>query len=181
MKIAIVLLSILSAMLFTACLFLILIVISISGNSKNQGSAVTAPPVTEVPHDIQLGEVYSYINEIRAERGLSALAVDTRLEASACAKAHDMIARNYWAHEAPDGTEPWVFISNAGYNFSQAGENLAAGHMSSAATVEGWKNSPSHLDNIIGNFTHMGLCNVYGKLPAHGAGEENLTVNHFAR
>jgi hypothetical protein len=63
-----------------------------------------------------------------------------------------MIANDYWAHDAPDGTTPWFFVAQAGYDYLSAGENLAHGFATSDETVnsaDGWMNSPLHRANIM--------------------------------
>lgn len=81
--------------------------------------------------------------------GLAPLTLNSKLSAAAQSKANDMIARNYWSHNTPDGKEPWVFIEAANYEYQKAGENLAYGFSSSSDTVTGWMNSTSHRANIL--------------------------------
>ncbi len=88
-------------------------------------------------------------NQQRASRNLGALTINAQLTSAAQAKAGDMAARNYWSHNTPDGKEPWVFIQQAGYNYSKAAENLAYGFTSNADTITGWMNSQKHRDNLL--------------------------------
>ena len=60
-----------------------------------------------------------------------------------------MIAKNYWAHNAPDGASPWSFFKNVGYRYLYAGENLARDFGDSASVVNAWMNSPTHRDNLL--------------------------------
>ena len=64
-------------------------------------------PAIEIPKDITAEEVLAGVNAERVKAGLGALAVNQLLNQSACLKADDMIAKNYWAHTSPDGTQPW--------------------------------------------------------------------------
>jgi uncharacterized protein YkwD len=92
----------------------------------------------------------SATNTQRAQNGgLPALTLNSKLASAAQAKANDMVARNYWSHNTPDGQEPWVFMDAAGYEYQKAGENLAYGFATSADTVTGWMNSPGHRANIL--------------------------------
>lgn len=91
----------------------------------------------------------SATNEARAADGLSALKHNEALDKAAQAKAEDMAARDYWAHNTPDGKEPWVFVQNAGYKYYKAAENLAYGFDTSRTAVSGWMNSPSHRANVL--------------------------------
>lgn len=97
-------------------------------------------------------------NTERTSHGLPALATNTKLNQAAQAKANDMVARNYWSHNTPDGQEPWIFFASAGYDYQKAGENLAYGFSSSSAAVVGWMNSPGHRANILDSaFSEVGF------------------------
>lgn len=97
-------------------------------------------------------------NTQRASESLGALAVNSQLNQAAQAKAEDMAARNYWSHDTPDGSPPWTFISQAGYSYQAAGENLAYGFENNNATVVAWMNSPGHRANIMnGSYKEVGF------------------------
>jgi uncharacterized protein YkwD len=97
-------------------------------------------------------------NEERAASGSNALVLNDRLSQAAQAKATDMVTRDYWSHNTPEGNEPWVFIVNAGYEYRKAGENLAYGFRDSDATIHGWMNSPSHRANLLDtSFSEVGF------------------------
>jgi|SRR5687767_3718344 len=68
-----------------------------------------------------------------------------------------MVEYNYWAHTAPDGTEPWYFFDMAGYRYIHAGENLAYGFADSAEMIDAWMNSAGHRANILGDYKEMGF------------------------
>lgn len=97
-------------------------------------------------------------NQRRSDATVGSLSIDTKLTQAAQAKANDMATRNYWAHNTPEGTPPWTFITNAGYSYSRAGENLACGFNESTQVITGWYNSPSHRDNLLGaEYKHVGF------------------------
>ena len=107
---------------------------------------------------MSVNELLSATNSDRASNGVGALALNSQLDQAAQAKANDMVARNYWSHNTPDGQEPWVFIDNAGYKYQKAGENLAYGFLTSPDTVAGWMNSPPHKANMLDSaFTEVGF------------------------
>jgi len=91
----------------------------------------------------------SETNSRRAANGLGNLKINSKLNSAAQSKANHMIANDYWAHNAPDGTTPWYFIDNSGYLYTVAGENLAYGFDTSSGTVSGWMASPGHKANIL--------------------------------
>ena len=88
-------------------------------------------------------------NAIRTKNQEQTLVLNDSLSAAAQAKAADMVAKNYWSHNAPDGKTPWSFIQQSGYTYESAGENLAYGFSSSDAVLSGWMNSSEHRANIL--------------------------------
>lgn len=119
-------------------------------------------------------------NQARAQNSLGSLAINSQLTQAAQAKANDMVARNYWSHTTPDGKDPWVFITAAGYTFQTAGENLAYGFSTSGDTVTGWMNSPGHRANIL-NTTYREVGFGIANAPDYQSnGEETVVVAMYA-
>lgn len=118
-------------------------------------------------------ELIALTNNERVKAGLSPLAYNGRLASSAYAKAQDMLAKGYWAHNAPDGTTPWVFVQNSGYAYVTVGENLARDFSTDASTVAGWMSSAGHRANILNPaFKDVGIAVASGNLN----GEPTLLV-----
>ncbi len=112
-------------------------------------------------------------NDERAKAGLATLTENSLLNAAARAKAEDMFTKGYWAHIAPDGTEPWYFFTSAGYKYTYAGENLAKNFQTSSGVLAGWMASPGHKANILNtNYQDIGIAVVNGVLD----GEETTLV-----
>ena len=108
--------------------------------------------------NISSNTLLSYTNEQRKNYNRGELTLNSQLSSAAQSKANDMVARNYWSHNTPDGQEPWIFIQNTGYEYQKAGENLAYGFMDSGSTVTGWMNSETHKDNLLDeSFTDVGF------------------------
>lgn len=117
-------------------------------------------------------------NQERKTADLTDLIVDERLSQSAQQKAEHMLEHNYWNHNAPDGTTPWVFIEQAGIEYEAAGENLARGFYSVESMVEAWMGSPMHRANILNkSFTHVGIGTATGTLEGV---ETTVVVAHYA-
>jgi hypothetical protein len=115
--------------------------------------------------DISVQELLNNTNQKRAENGLQALVTNDQLSIAASRKADDMFAKNYWAHNSPDGTTPWVFIKQSGYDYVYAGENLARGFTSAADVVNAWMASPGHRANLLSsNFKDVGFAVKSGTL-----------------
>lgn len=108
--------------------------------------------------DMSHSGLLSATNAQRSAYGVSTLTINSKLNSAAQAKANDMVNRDYWSHQTPDGQQPWVFIINAGYQYLAAGENLAYGFSTSNGAVTGWMNSPSHKANLLStSFTEVGF------------------------
>ncbi len=88
-------------------------------------------------------------NQARQGNNQPGLALNSKLMAAAQTKANDMVSKNYWSHDSPDGLTPWNFIQNSGYGYQEAGENLAYGFSNAEDTITGWLNSPAHRDNLL--------------------------------
>lgn len=117
----------------------------------------------------------------RSQNGQSALTVSNLLSKAAQAKADDMVARDYWSHNTPDGKEPWQFISNAGYSYFSAGENLAYGFDTSASAVAGWMNSETHRTNLLNSdYTEVGF-GIANSSSYQNNGEETIVVAMYAK
>lgn len=120
-------------------------------------------------------------NTQRANNGVASLSANSLLASAAQAKAQDMVARNYWAHVTPDGKQPWWFITNAGYSYISAGENLAYGFMTSGDTVTGWMNSQSHRENMLsGSFTEAGF-GIANSENFVGTGQQTIVVAMYGK
>lgn len=123
------------------------------------------PSVLGFAANIPPEEVIRLTNEKRAAAGLAPVTLNPLLTQAAQAKGADMLAKGYWAHVSPDGTQPWKFISDAGYKYHYAGENLARDFASSQAAVDAWMNSPSHKENLLSaRYKDVGVAVVEGKL-----------------
>ena len=90
-----------------------------------RGFGGTVSHVLGIATDITVDKLLEYTNEERQKNNLPVLSYNQKLSDAAAKKAADMLAKNYWAHFAPDGGTPWDFILNSGYSYELAGENLA--------------------------------------------------------
>ena len=126
---------------------------------------LSIPNVLGYATDISNSELLNYTNERRSNIGLNKLVMNEALSSAARAKAADMFEKDYWAHVSPTGTEPWEFITAAGYDYLYAGENLAVDFSHSKSVVDAWYDSPSHKDNLLNeHYTQIGFAVVNGNL-----------------
>lgn len=126
------------------------------------------PGVTVTASAITQSTVLDLTNKARAASNIAALTYNLTLERAAQAKANDMLARQYFSHNTPDGRTPWTFFEAAGYKYLNAGENLAV-HFSDAEPLQdAWMNSPGHRANILNSsFKEMGVGIAKGTFEGH--------------
>jgi len=116
--------------------------------------------------DNQLADqIVDQVNQARQENGLSALKRNDLLDKAAGQKAMDMLTRNYWSHNTPDGKLPFVFITKTGYDYVYAGEVLACDFQDVSGVVNGWLNSKIHREVILSSdYKDVGIAAIKGKL-----------------
>ena len=78
-----------------------------------------------------------------------ALTFDERLRCAARRHSKDMGVNQFFDHDGSDGSTFGERILSAGYAFTMAAENIAAGPATAAAVVDAWMNSTSHCPNIM--------------------------------
>lgn len=111
-------------------------------------------------------ELVACTNRERVANGLSVLRVDPALIRAAQGHAEDMNARNYFAHNTPEGRTPWDRIEaqlGGADPFGAMGENIAKGFSQAQPTCDAWMASPGHRANILNaEFTLIGTGYVAG-------------------
>lgn len=133
------------------------------GHAPNQSgrehwTALWASPFTAAGLVRTASEVVALTNTERSAAGLPPLAVDPHLTAAAQGHSADMVARNFYAHTAPDGSRARDRAAAAGYPHQGIGENIACGQRSPGEVVRGWMNSPGHRENILRpDYTRIGV------------------------
>ncbi len=121
-----------------------------------------------------------WTNKQRATENLPALKYNTLLARSAQKKLEDMFQRQYFAHNAPDGTTPGQVIESVGYEYITTGENLALGNFSDdQALVQAWMDSPGHRANIMNTrYQEIGVAVGRG---IYDGQEVWIAVQHFGK
>jgi uncharacterized protein YkwD len=79
----------------------------------------------------------------------AALSWHCTLEDVAYAHSRDMGDYNFFSHTGSDGLTVGDRVSNAGYNWSAVGENIAAGQQTIDTVMAAWLDSPGHCANIM--------------------------------
>ena len=91
------------------------------------------------------------VNEYRVEEGLSKLEFDK--DAYEYAEAHNeyMISQGRISHDDFNRrSSDLSLVTGSGF----VAENVGRNFVTAEALVEAWKKSPTHLRNILGDFTH---------------------------
>ena len=99
--------------------------------------------------DITTQDLLDRTNQVRQDNGESGLMLNTKLSQAAALKANDMFVNQYWSHTSPQGIEPWTWFKEAGYTYSDAGENLAKNFHSTGGVVTAWMDSEEHRANVL--------------------------------
>ncbi|MCD5352691.1 CAP domain-containing protein [Kineosporia mesophila] len=115
-------------------------------------------------------EVLALSNAERAAAGCNVkLTANAALTKAAQAHAEDMLKNNYFSHDSQDGTGAFERITAAGYTWSGAAENIAAGQATPAAVMKTWMNSAGHKANILNcGLTELGVGYAAGSGAAYG-------------
>ena len=104
-------------------------------------AAATAPPPAPLPETVSQVAT-RLVNVARAAAGLSAVAEDPRLDASAAGHSADQAARQTMTHSGANGSTPGQRMQSAGFGWHTWGENVAAGQRTADEAVSAWLNSP---------------------------------------
>lgn len=118
-------------------------------------SAPPAPPVSGLSFADRVVEL---TNAERARAGCAALTVNNTLAVVAQNHAVDMAQSDYFSHTSLDGRSPFDRMRAAGYRYTAAAENIAAGYQTPESVVAGWMNSSGHRANILNcGYTQIGV------------------------
>jgi len=127
--------------------------------------------------DITPASVLVQMNAYRAKNGLGPLHFDARLNLAADDRMRDMEDLEYWAHDAPDGRSPFVWLKPRGYDFRSAGENLATGFETTELMVQGWMESAGHRANILSeDYDDVGIAVIDGSTTRRATGKSVVVM-----
>jgi uncharacterized protein YkwD len=98
------------------------------------------------------------VNTARLAAGVPAVRLCRTLNRVAGARARSMAATDTFSHVDLRGRGPGDRISAAGYRWTHAGENIAAGQPRVPEVMAAWRASPRHLRTMTDpGFTHVGF------------------------
>ncbi|MDQ0407287.1 CAP domain-containing protein [Streptomyces sp. NBC_01723] len=117
----------------------------------------STPPAT-APASGDVAKVVELVNAERSKAGCSPVTVNAALTKAAQAHSEDMAATGTMSHSGSNGSSPDDRITNAGYNWSTYGENVAYGYETPEKVMAGWMSSPGHKENILNcDFKEIGV------------------------
>ncbi len=116
-------------------------------------AAKTSSVSTAHPEENRMIEL---TNEYRKNEGLNELKVNNQLMTSSQAKADVLCESGEWSH-TPNGQKFYKEIIESGYKYRNAGENLARKFDSTDKAFQALIDSPTHLENIVGDYKEIGV------------------------
>lgn len=111
-------------------------------------------------------EILTQVNNARSQArncgtvkyaATATLSWNCTLETVAYEHSQDMGDNNFFSHTGSDGLSVGNRVTNAGYDWYAAGENIAAGQPTIDAVMAAWLGSPGHCANIMStSYTEIG-------------------------
>lgn len=121
---------------------------------------IVPTPTSSAPNFAE--QVVALVNQERTAVGCNPLTMHPQLNQAAYGHSQDMAFNDFFSHTGSDGSTPFDRMLAAGYTYSTAGENIAAGYTSPHGVMEGWMNSPGHRSNILNcAYQHIGVGYYY--------------------
>ena len=120
-------------------------------------------------YDEEEEQFLQIINNYRQSNGVGSLTLSDMLSVSSERHSEDMGTYGFFAHDTvessyyPTGSSPWNRMAAEGYDYNTSkAENIAAGFETAEEVFQGWRNSPSHNDAMLGgNYHAIGIARVY--------------------
>nr|GGG84498.1 secretion protein [Virgibacillus oceani] len=120
----------------------------ISGELEKQKETFYPEPSEDLKEGFEY-QLFDLTNASRANHGLPILTWDKAARKTARSHSKDMAVNNYFSHTNLEGQSPFDRMEEDNLAFRMAGENLAAGQLSSIFAHEGLMNSLGHRENIL--------------------------------
>ena len=142
------------------------------------------------PQTSEEQDMLNLVNNLRQNRGLESLRLNTELNLAAYNHSNDMAINNYFSHTGLNNSNFAERAREAGYVGSPRGENIAAGNSGVQATFNQWFNSSGHLNNMLNSdINEMGIGRAYSSDSKYGhywtqifgKGDQTLTNEDIAR
>lgn len=127
-------------------------------------SGASASPVAKPAGSVRKIDVIAVrdmVNAYRKKKGLKPVALHPQLAKAAAKHSKDLANQDKISHFGSDGSNPWQRVERTGYKPKLAAENVGTGQRSFQEVLKGWKESPSHNENLLlADANHMGIALV---------------------
>jgi len=122
-----------------------------NSNSSTSPSTTSSSPSSPLQTVVSsfIDQVVQLTNAFRQQNGLPALTDNSNLNQAAQTQSQNMALQDFFDHTGLDGSHPWDRMTAAGYHWSRAAENIAAGQRTPEEVVTAWINSPGHRANML--------------------------------
>ncbi len=141
------------------------------------GILIALPFQCVLASSLTAGNVIDLVNADRSLQNVPPLALNDALNKAAQDKAQDMLGHGYFAHTSPQGVTPWFWFAKEGYDYMDAGENLAMNFDDAGKQNQAWMESPAHRKNIMNpKYQEAGVATAQGVLDGK---KVSLTVLEF--
>jgi len=133
---------------------------AVSPVSRGEAPAQVSAPAQAL--SAKENDLLARINAVRASRGQPAVALDAKLREIALSRSRDMVARQYFSHTTPDGTDFMGMLKNAGISYKLCGEIIANNNyddgQASLQAYNSFINSPHHAEILLdGRYNVAGI------------------------
>ncbi|KAJ2451883.1 hypothetical protein EV183_003289 [Coemansia sp. RSA 2336] len=119
----------------------------------------TPPSPTRIPHpnlDDWKQQMLDKLNDIRAQASKPAVSLDDRMNSLAEDHSQYQYSTSKMTHYDPSGTLGQR-CARLGISWSRVAENVAMGYSSVSDVMNGWRKSPGHYRNMIGDYHIVGF------------------------
>lgn len=117
-------------------------------------------PTAAAPTLAFVARALTRTNAYRSQVHCPPLHENAQLEHAALLHSQDMARHGYFDHNSPTGMTPWDRIHAAGYQFSAAAENIAAGYPTPEAVIDAFFNETPPNDGHRRNLLNCTLQDV---------------------
>ena len=126
-----------------------------NGNSKTNESSTdksktsvnsTDSAKTAASSQKYIADILRLTNQYRAEVGVDALTLDSKLSAAAQKRATELVKTP--SHTRPNGTSCFTVFNEYGIDAWTYGENIAYGQANGTSAAKWWRNSSGHYKNM---------------------------------
>ena len=142
------------AKMFRALLLLAIVFTTVSCSSDESETATKEAVVTNYNYNQVELRIVQLINNHRKNLGLNELQVINHISYKSEGHNEYMIEKQTISHDGFQQRSQNI-INTLGAE--KVAENVAYNYVTAESVVAAWKNSPGHLANIEGDFTHFGI------------------------